>query len=150
MIAGIPAAFLATWWALIPLKGTRYAYWRRPYLALLAPAIVLEVLAFLVPMLSFHKTMAAQKREFLREADKLSIAITQLAATPAGKEQLAASTDRYQALEGMPTWPIDARTRRRFRINNLALIIPLVGQALGNTELGKQIADLLKNLTSQS
>ncbi len=132
---------------LIPLYGTRYSYWRQPYLGLLALAIALEVLAFLAPMLSFHREMAGRKREFLREADKLSIEITKLAATPSAKDQLAASTERYMALEDMPTWPVDTRTRRRFRINNLALLLPMVGSAFGNTELGKQIADVLRTMT---
>ena len=47
----------------------------------------------------------------------------------------------------MPTWPVDIKTRRRFSLNNMALLVPLLGQAVGQTELGKRISEILKSLS---
>lgn len=65
MVTAIPAMFLAAWWLLIPLRGERYARWRDPYLGGLAVAITLEVLAFVVPLLWFHREMVKAKRGLL-------------------------------------------------------------------------------------
>lgn len=150
MIAAVPAIFLAVWWFLIPLKGTRYDYWRDPYVGLLVPAIALEVLAFVVPIWSFHKEMVKKKLELLREADQLSAEM--LTEGDAGevpdqkKYRLERAKERYLAIEHMPTWPVDIKTRRRFRLNNAALFVPLLGQAVGQTELGKRVSEILKGL----
>ena len=93
-------------------------------------------------MLWFHNEMTERKRDFLREADKLSIEIVLRRGDAPAKERLAASTERYLALDEMPTWPIDEQTRKRFRLNNLALLMPLAGQAIGSSELGEQDANI--------
>lgn len=46
-----------------------------------------------------------------------------------------------------PEIRLDGRTRRYFRISNLALFIPLLSSAFGSTELGKQVSDLLRSMT---
>ena len=139
MIAGLPALFLAVWLVLIPLWpiAGRYERWKEPYLGLLPIALGFEILAFLVPLWFFHREMQAQKTALLTEADTLGRNIvciqneltklqdaqqyTQL------KEQLSYMTQRYWEIERMPTWPVDMKTRRRFTLNNAALIIiPLV------------------------
>ena len=151
MVAGIPAVFLAGWLVLFPLLGDRYEHWRRPYPVLLAIAIVLELLAFFVPMLFFHRRMEEKKME----ADRLSGEIASLSrrvATAQGdeakgvKERLATLNEQYAALESMPTWPVDVRTRRRFRLNNVALFLPLVGKLVGSSPLWKDVADVLRGL----
>lgn len=153
MVAAIPAVFLAAWLVLIPLKGERYEYWRKPYLGLLALAIVAEILAFVVPMWSFHREMSRQKVSLLREADRLSSEIATVSrqlATAAGeeaavlKERLATVTERYWSLENLPTWPVDVKTRRRFRMNNLALFLPLAGKLVGSSPVWKELSDVLR------
>jgi hypothetical protein len=59
------------------------------------------------------------------------------------RERLREMQDRYRLIGGMPTCPVDPRTRRRLRIQNVAFVLPILGQAVGQTDLGKQIADML-------
>lgn len=54
------------------------------------------------------------------------------------------ATQRYWAIEQLPTWPVDARTRRRFGLNNIALLLPLVSEVLGQTALWQQLAEVLR------
>lgn len=153
MVAAIPAVFLATWWVLIPLRGERYERWRDPYLGLLVIAIVLELLAFIAPMWFFHREMATQKADLLREADRLSGEIASLSKQVASaaedeagrlRERMATVTERYWALESLPTWPVDVKTRRRFRLNNLALFLPLLGKLVGESPLWQEFANVLR------
>ncbi len=165
MLIAIPAAFLAIWWVLIPAMpqlAARYWIWRDPYLGLLAIALAFELLAFIVPMWSFHEEMLDQKQNLLRTADGLSqrVAALQTALADATtdqdrkqlKDQLATLTDRYWAIEQMPTWPLDPSTRKRFTLNNVVLFIPLVSQ-LANVSgiwstLLKTLPDLIRGLSS--
>ena len=137
MITFIPATYLAVWWLIIPLwpDPDRYENWRQPYLGLLVVAITLQIFAFIVPMHSYHREMKKQKAEYLEEADKLSSRICLVEARLANddrtgeaadalREQLAEMTRRYWAIERMPTWPVDLKTRRRFSLNNVALLAP--------------------------
>ncbi len=139
MIVAIPALFLAVWWVVIPILE-RYESWRGTYLVLLGVCVLIEVLAFISPMLAFHKTMRARKAELLLDADALSEEVAQLQSRlvsardeterTALKEKLQPKIDRYHAIEGMPTWPVDAKIRRRFTINNAVLIAPMVVKAI--------------------
>ena len=161
LLAALPALFLAAWWVLIPLWPVGwYARWREPYLALLAPAIVFEVLAFLVPMWSFHTRMVRQKRDLLREADVLSARLdrtpTLLSAPTAPPppeipaDRVAALTQAYWDIERMPTWPVDVKTWRRFTLNNLALVLPLLSRAVGADSLLGRVFELLSGMLKQS
>jgi hypothetical protein len=62
-------------------------------------------------------------------------------------EQLEGLRARYLQLEQLPTWPVDAATRKRFTLRNLVLLLPAVvnaaGMALPNTELWNTIVDAL-------
>ena len=148
MLLAIPAAFLAAWWVLIPLVDTRYLIWRDSYAGLLAFIVACEILAFFVPMLAFHRIMVNTKQRLFEDADRLSDKIAS-ARRSAGSTDSPASVDveaalaRYQAIERMPTWPLDAQLRRRFGIRNLILLAPVVAQALG---AGKGTQDLLERL----
>jgi hypothetical protein len=48
-------------------------------------------------------------------------------------------TKRYEAIEAMPTWPVNARLRRRFTLNNLALLVPVAAQALGGSDQWQEL-----------
>jgi hypothetical protein len=156
MIVAIPAIHLAAWTLLLPLYGERYAYWRQPYAALLAVAITLELAAFVVPMWAFHREMLDQKKRLLRDADHLSTSITQLQAQlAAGKSddgaparQLEAATQLYRTIEDLPVWPLDLTTRRRFRLNNLALLLPLLGRAFGASDLWTHLSGILRDFSA--
>jgi hypothetical protein len=160
MVVAIPALYLAVWWFLIP-TFEQYTYWRAPYLGLLAVALTVELLAFLVPLSFFHQEMQAQKAKLLDEADKLGRAVStvQAALTEAKTEQernelkdrLSSMTERYWAIERMPTWPVDTKVRRRFTLNNLALFLPLLSQSIhvsGGWQ--KALEELQKILTQLS
>jgi hypothetical protein len=159
MIVAIPAIFLATWLLLIPLPvfEGRYDRWREPYVGLLALAIFIEVLAFVLPLWSFHRDMVRQKRLLLEEADRLSLRIAEIQAKLAEegvdsekqilKEALSAMTARYRTIEDLPEWPVDLRTRRLFGLNNLALLVPLIVQY---TDLSKEWADFLRHILTSA
>jgi hypothetical protein len=149
MLLAIPAAFLAAWWVLIPLMNTRYLIWRDSYAGLLAFIVACEILAFFVPMLAFHRTMLNTKQKLFEDADRLSDKIASARRSAASNAESPASVDveaalaRYQAIERMPTWPLDTQLRRRFGIRNVILLAPVVAQALG---AGKGTQDLLERL----
>lgn len=160
MLIAIPALYLAIWWFLIPVVG-RYSYWREPYLGLLAVVLIFELLAFLVPMWSFHQEMQDQKIKLLKEADELSEQVVAVQSELAKaktdqernvlKDQLSYMIERYWAIDQMPTWPVDSKVRRRFALNNLALFLPLISQFIQLTATGQnvieQIQQILTNLS---
>lgn len=155
MVVGVPAIFLAIWLLLIPLPhfNPLYHHWQGAYAGLLALAIGFEMFAFLVPLRSFHRDMAGQKRLLLQEADRLAPEIAEIQRKLANgemgdearalKETLADKTARYWAIEQLPTWPIDQQTKRLFSLNNVALFIPLIIEYTG---LSKQWTEVLKIL----
>ena len=67
---------------------------------------------------------------------------------PDVRTRLVEAKERYAAIERLPTWPVDIRTRRRFGLNNLGLVLPLVGKLLGGTGLWKELSNILTNLDS--
>ena len=68
----IPGLFLAGWWILIPAVDAfnKYDRWRKPYLGLLFLTVVLQAIAFVLPMLSFHRMMREAKEERLADVDR--------------------------------------------------------------------------------
>jgi hypothetical protein len=159
MIAGLPAIMLAVWVVVFSLsRAPGYLHlgyhYRSLFLWLLPPAILFEVLAFILPMRSMHRVMTTQKEVILwRKADQLSRIITaqQARVEPEngagrrdGEPDLADLVDRYQMLEKAPTWPIDRSIRRRFTLSNLVLMLPLVGSLVGHKEFLQQLTDVLK------
>jgi len=161
LTASLPAIFLTVWALLFWLWG---GYWLlRPYrgylhqyLELLPLAILLEVLVFVLPMLSVHASMREQKKAFLARADRLSRAIettqarledTGLEGRDAVKRQLTELVERYQTLEKTPTWPMDRSIRRRFTLQNLGVLLPFAGYLVGyHSTFLDRLADALKGL----
>ncbi len=158
MLLALPAAFLAIWWLLIPAFD-RYAEWRTPYMALLVIVLAFENLAFIAPMRAFHQEMQRQKRTLVAQADQLSHRVQSLQQKltdaestderNAFKEQLAHMTERYWEIERMPTWPVDARVRRRFTINNAALFLPILGQSIHLSGAWQATLHEISNILSQ-
>lgn len=155
MVLAIPALYLAVWWFLIPLIG-RYAVWRIPFLGLLVIVLTAEVLAFLIPIWSFHQGMVEQKKKLWPEADKLSQRVVAAQAVLANteteherkalKERIADMTKYYWAIENMPTWPVDTQIRRRFTLNNLFLFLPIISQVLNLPEIWQDIMDVTQDI----
>jgi hypothetical protein len=151
-IAGIPAAYLALWWWLIPL-WPGYDYWRGAYLGMLPVAIGVEILAFVLPMIAVHTLMQNRKGELLAQADQISRTIDEIRekltdSTSDPERQVAKNritdlTEQYWTIERLPTWPVDAGLRRRFGLRNLPLFLPFVGYALDGTQLWQQVTDTL-------
>jgi hypothetical protein len=140
LVLAVPAAYLGAWWYVFPLLGDRYSEWSDAYVGLLAFVVALEILAFVAPLWTFHVMMARQKDSHLEEADEIAqqaAEIRRKLTTATGdaraglQDELASRTERYEAIEAMPTWPVNVRLRRRFTVNNLALVIPVAAQALG-------------------
>jgi hypothetical protein len=146
MVVAIPGIFLAVWTFLIPAwpeptLRSRYIQWMHPYMALLALALAIEVMAFLVPMWWFHQEMREQKEDLLAQADELSSDIatirTQLAGSKTNEkrqelnEELSFKTKQYWDIEHMPTWPVDVSTIRKFTFRNAVLLLPLVSELSG-------------------
>ena len=157
MVAAIPSIYLAVWWFMIPLVTSvwpRYASWRSPYIGLLALSIAFEVLAFLVPMWSFHLEMQHEKLNLLKKADELSANIGALEAQLAEpahpdsrrelQEQLALMTKYYWNIENMPTWPVDYKTRRHFTLSNVGLLLPVAAELVKVTSVS-QMLELVGN-----
>lgn len=150
MVAAVPAIFLAIWWLIIPAWPepsirARYLQWMHPYLGLLILAIAVEALAFVAPMSWFHMEMKRQKDQLLSEADELSESIAkiqlQLVESLAKEErdnlneQLSLKKKQYWDIEGMPTWPVGSSVARRFAVQNVALLLPIVGEMTGLHEV---------------
>lgn len=143
MVVGIPASFLAVWLLLIPLPlfYHQYRIWQEPYITLLLFAIALEAMAFVLPLWSFHREMVRQKRTLLLEADQLAPEIAAIQhrlietheseARSALKAQYMDLTAYAKSIEELSVWPVGARTKKLFGLNNIALLIPLLSQYSG-------------------
>jgi len=152
MVLAIPCVYIAIWWFIIPILP-HYSQWRNPYLGLLAVALIFEILSFFVPMWIFHQIMQAQKTKYLSEADELSKAIVALEnrilhSTDPGEisdlqKQLDLQREKYWEIEQMPTWPVDAHTRRKFTVNNLLLFLPFVFDFIRTAQPWKNILNAL-------
>lgn len=149
----VPAVFCAAWWFAIPLIPgfeQQYGGWRPVYLGLLAVSVALQLLVFVLPMLWFHTQMAAWKDRVLSETEAqaardlrdLDAALSStgdVRERAALKDEVALVKERYQAMRHLPTWPVDARTRRRFTVRNVVLLLPLVGQLVGQGDILRQV-----------
>lgn len=155
MVVAIPAIFLSIWLLLFPIPYFQASYhaWQKIYAGLLALAIIFEIFAFIIPLWYFHRGMESQKHLLLQEADRLSPEIAEiqrkLSDNPTGdeakvlKDSLADKTARYWAIEQLPEWPIDPRTKRLFSLNNIALLLPLLSEYTG---LSQEWAEFLKTM----
>lgn len=159
MIVAIPCLYIAAWWFIMPLLPW-YLHWRDPYLGLLAVGLIFEILSFLVPMWIFHLIMQEQKIKSLGEADELSKRIVELenrilmAADPKETNDLQKQLDfqqqKYWEIEHMPTWPVDAQTRRKFTVNNLLLFLPFFSDLVRTSAPWKKFLEVfVKFLTAQ-
>jgi hypothetical protein len=141
-LVAIPTLYVGVWWVLFKnVADLRFEYgssWMSAYALLFWVFIVVEVLAFVVPMWSFHEEMQEQKSALADEADKLSHRIVTTenklieAETPEEvqtlDEQLTAMKNYYRAIQRMRTWPLDISTFLQFVIPNLGLILPALTQ----------------------
>lgn len=155
-ILAIPAIFLGVWWLLFPIWPRDYSSWQNAYLVLLSVAICIEILGFLVPIWSFHRIMLNEKIQWLKKADKLSCELNEI--QPASdsdrpwetqkvsREQVEMMRKYYWSIENMTTWPVDIKTRGRFRLHNVLLFIPLLGDIAKRSFDWKHILSLLKQL----
>ena len=154
MIVAIPAIFLAVWWFIFPIWPRNYLYWEDAYLVLLSIAILVEILAFLIPVWSFHRIMIQERVKQLEEADRLSIEISELHLRKETSQdadtkdtlsdQIEDKTQHYWAIENMPIWPVDIKIKRRFKLNNLLLFVPLLGDLAKRSIEWKDVVELLK------
>lgn len=147
-ILATPGLFLATWWIIMPFLG-RYADWRDTYMALLVAAIAVEILAFVLPMLAFHRVMRREKRRLRLAADADSERLQRLEHEAPDIddgdrrssicEQARLVRERYLRAEQAPTWPVDTSIRRRFALGNALLLITPVANAIGVSVPGSDL-----------
>ena len=156
----VPAVFCAAWWFVIPLIPgfeQQYEGWRPVYLWLLAVSVVLQLLVFILPMLWFHTQMTTWRDRVLSETESqaarelrdLDAAISRtrdVRERAALKDEVALIKERYQATRHLPTWPVDARTRRRFTARNVVLLAPLIGQLFGQGDILRQVASTFDDI----
>ena len=146
LIVSLIGLFAGVWWLLFPFVG--YASWRAPYLAIVLICIALEVVALFVPLLAFHRHMVSERIRLLAEAD---VAVGRLSESPetgwTTDDPMAAERERtwsrWQAIDTMPTWPIDARIRRRFTVSNLAMLLPFALQLVNAPQIVQQASQVL-------
>ena len=157
----VPAAFCALWWFVIPLVPafeSMFGGWRPVYLGLLALALLAQLFVFVQPMLSFHIQMKSWKDEVMRtteqeSARRLRELYSRLAVAegPSDREafkgEVTSIEEAYDSARRLPTWPLDVRTRRRFTIRNLVLLIPLIGQ-LGQENFLESLASAIGEIFS--
>lgn len=158
MIAAIPAIFLAIWWFLFPIWPRDYSHWEQSYLALLIIAIIIEILAFIIPVWFFHRIMLRKKNKWIKKADSLSNDISDLllqsesSQTTVDKntlsEKIKTMKQRYWLIENMTTWPVDINTKKRFRLNNFLLLMPLFGDIAKHSLDWKHIAAIFKQFVA--
>lgn len=137
MIVAIPAIFLAVWVLLIPWWPRDYSHWYESYTVLLAVTIAVEIMAFLVPLLAFRRIILDERRQLQRKADQSSVEIQRILQQIRNGEtgnkpeaELKALEARYWAIEKMRTWPVHPQLRRRFGVNNLLLLLPLISDLM--------------------
>jgi hypothetical protein len=148
-VVSLPAAYLATWLLLILLGGpfeARYGYWAPAFSGLLAVALVFVVLAFVLPLWSFHRDMVEQKGRYLEQSLATRGRLHQLrdmlmaSEDPADERRLMQEIDlltrKLSEVEALATWPIASSTRRRFTVNNTVLACPLVVQLASEIGIG--------------
>jgi hypothetical protein len=157
----IAITYLAGWYLLfaLPLFHDYSSRWRDSYLALLLLTLVIEIGAFILPMVTVHEDMVRQKEELQARADERSREIEALYHQLAeGKDatrraEVQEQLDRYgaqfQAIEELPTWPVDRSIPRRFTISNLAVFIPVAVQAIGATGSWSALATALQEFFAQ-
>jgi hypothetical protein len=158
-VVAIPSIYLATWWLIIPIWPRDYSYWRNTYIGLLALGLAFELLAFFLPMWSFHFEMKQEKDRLLQDADELGGEVAAVEAELARpshnekrnelQERLALMTKQYWDIEKLPTWPVDFRTRRHFTLGNAALFLPLVSEFISTTNPLRRLIEIAGKIFSQ-
>jgi hypothetical protein len=142
LLLAIAALYYGVWSYLIAVQNA-YAYTnfrnlQTPYFVFFLIILAAEVLAFLVPVWSFHTDMRRQKVALASETDALSDRILTVQARAVEtddpeeasrlSQQLATMNSLYAARVQMPTWPFNASVTVRFGLANLGLLLPLVAQ----------------------
>lgn len=155
MIVALIGVFAGVWWLLFPYVGA-YASWRDPYLGIVLVCVVLEAMALFLPLRTFHLHMRQQRGELLQEADEAAAAVARSDSViwrTSDDEQRAAleaerqrALDRWQAIDTMPTWPVDLVIRKRFAWSNVAMLVPVVLQIVNAPQILQQISNALTSL----
>ena len=153
LVLFIPAVFLMAWWLIIPVLQA-YEEWRSWYLGLLLVALVLQLVAFVWPMWSFHVQMKRYRDDLLQqieadgsgrlaELDPLLLSAQSAEERTRLTNEVNALKERYTSVRMCPTWPVDRRVRRKFSIRNAFLLVPLAAKLVGLSGLWSEIADTL-------
>lgn len=138
MLLAIPTIWLAMASIVTRANRSSDSVQYRAYFGLLVVAVALEIAAFVVPMLSFHRIMIREKHRLVLEADQYSERLhtlehewPDLTDEPHRRSvgaQAAALRERYLRAEQLPTWPVDASIWRQITLGNVLLLVPVVAQ----------------------
>jgi hypothetical protein len=140
----IPALYYGVWSYLIAANidhsYDRYHSFQTAFFIFFLVILAIEVLAFILPVWSFHDDMRRQKLALTSETDALSDRILTVQARAVETDdpneasnlshQLATITSLYEARANMPTWPVRTAATARFVLANVGLLVPLVAQLL--------------------
>jgi len=153
LIATLPTIFLAVWVLVFSLAGRSplvadQGSYLDQYVGLLLAAILIQVLAFFLPMIPLRRSMVTQKQDALAQVvrrwfdaadqrDQLRLLRGQ--AWESAAQRLEQLTERYQEIEKTPNWPIDPSIRRRFALRNLSFLVPLAGFVLGHLSIWQRL-----------
>lgn len=135
IVVSLPAVFLAVWLLLFPLPyfSEMYKNWQTAYSGLLVIAVAIDVLAFVLPLVSFHREMVRQKSNLAKQADELSCQITETrrrlvhdihTVEAKAKDSLPYWIESCRDIEQLPILPVDLATKLRFSVRSLALAVP--------------------------
>jgi hypothetical protein len=151
--------YAGIWWLLISNNhffGFRYGIWQNPYLVWVAVCLLLEWLVLLVPLRYFHQQMVAERSRLQPEADTCARRVVTIDAklvhTTSSEDDQRLSNEReralnrWRAITEMPAWPIDGQLRKRFRWNNVVILLPLVLQWLKAPRLLQELGQVLGKL----
>ena len=155
LIVSLIGVFAGVWWLLFPVVG-HYRNWSAPYLGIVLTCVVVEFAALFLPLLSFHRQMQDQRSRLLPQADDAARRLEQIdrqesiSADPTEVARLREERERvlarWEAIDTMPTWPIDARIRKRFAWSNAAMLIPVLLQILNAPQILQQLSSAIASV----
>ena len=147
----LPVIFFAFWFVMapiwaevvpppeVPVTSASFENWKGVFGIAFLGMLAVEVAAFVMPMLFFHREMQRNSDAYLQEADALGSDVMQTKKqileetdpdrVEALRTRLGALEQKIGALENPPEWPIDASIRKKFAWGNLLLFaIPFVAK----------------------
>lgn len=153
----IPILYLGLGWLIMP--DSPYDDWRPMFGFLFIIAVMVQIAAFFVPLWGFHHDIKRQKAQLAEEAEQIGQNLITLKSqlsidqpldpieTVALTNRITALTQRFTAMQQLPTIPLEEDIRRRFTIRSVAAIfVPLLGEYVRVSAEVQSLLDALLKL----